>query len=84
MGTMKKAIATQEYRNLIAWLKQARKNSGMTMRELAQMLGKPHTFVQKVEIHERVLDVYEYTVYCEALNLDPRDGLVLLKRHGFH
>lgn len=80
MGTMKKAIATQEYRNLIAWLKQARQNSGMTMRELAQILDKPHSFVQKVEIQERVLDIYEYTVYCEALQLDPRDGLSYLKK----
>lgn len=50
------------------------------MRELAATLGKPHSFVQKVEILERRLDVHEYTVYCEALGVDPKQGIDILTK----
>ena len=49
------------------------------MRELARRLDEPHSFVQKVEIMERRLDVFEYTLYCEALGVDPVEGLGLLR-----
>jgi len=48
------------------------------MRELAERLGKPHQFIGKVESAERRLDVYEYVQYCQALDVDPIDGLALL------
>ncbi len=50
------------------------------MRELAETLGKPHSFVQKVETMERRLDVYEYTIYCQALGVDPKRGIDILAR----
>ena len=46
---MNKAISSAEYAALITWLKQAREEQGLTMRELAERLEEPHTFVQKVE-----------------------------------
>jgi hypothetical protein len=45
------------------------------MRELAERIGEPHSVVQKVEMLQRRLDVYEYTVYCKALGIDPREGM---------
>lgn len=72
---MKKAISSPQYSNLIAWLKRSRLEHGLSLRDLAERLGEPHSFVQKVEILERRLDVYEYVEYCKALGLNPSDGL---------
>lgn len=49
------------------------------MRALAERLAVPHSFIQKVEMMERKLDVLEYVVYCEALGLEPSVGLDLLR-----
>ena len=49
------------------------------MRDLAIRLDEPHSFVQKVEMRERRLDVFEYTLYCNALDLDPMEGLAFLR-----
>ena len=78
MEAMTKALSTPQYRNLVAWLKEVRKDSNLSMRELGDRLNKPHTYVQKVETTERILDVHEFVVYCEALQIDPRDGLAYL------
>ncbi len=76
---MQKAIASPKYASLVNWLKQAREGQGLSMRDLATRLGEPHSFVQKVETRERRLDVFEYTLYCKALGLDPKDGLAFLQ-----
>ena len=57
------------------WLKKGREDQGLSMRALAEVLGVPHSFVQKVEMLERKLDVMEYVRYCSALGLDPKIGL---------
>jgi len=76
---MQKAITSSKYASLVAWLKQARVDQGISMRELASRLGEPHSFVQKVETMERRLDVFEYSLYCEALGVDVHAGLDYLK-----
>lgn len=81
MGAMKKALSTPQYRNLVTWLKEVRLDSNLSMRELGERIKRPHTYVQKVETTERILDVHEYVIYCEALGLDPREGLAYLISH---
>jgi transcriptional regulator with XRE-family HTH domain len=75
---MQKTITSSKYSDLIHWLKQAREDQSISMRELARRLDEPHSFVQKVEIMERRLDVFEYTLYCKALGVDPIRGLKIL------
>jgi transcriptional regulator with XRE-family HTH domain len=75
---MKKTIAAQEYSDFIDWLIAGRDARGLSMRALAERLNLPHSFVQKIESKERRLDVYEFAQYCEALGLDPHDGMRLL------
>ncbi|MFN3713666.1 MAG: helix-turn-helix domain-containing protein [Alcanivoracaceae bacterium] len=60
---------------MLAWLKDQRQSKGMSMRELGDLLGVPHSFVQKVESGERRLDVVEYVWYCKALGISPMDGI---------
>ena len=79
MMLMKKTISTQQYFTLIKWLVAARKEQGLTVRQLAEIIDETHQIVSKIERCQRKLDVYEFVQYCEALNLNPEDGLKLLK-----
>ena len=79
MMHMKKTISTQQYFALIKWLVAARKEQGLTVRQLGEMIDETHQIVSKIERCQRKLDVYEFVQYCEALNLNPEDGLKYLK-----
>lgn len=72
---MKKSITSAKYISLLSWLKAARNEKGLTMRDLAELIDEPHQFIGKVETGERRLDVYEYIQYCKALKIDPTEGL---------
>ncbi|MFX7110134.1 helix-turn-helix transcriptional regulator, partial [Acinetobacter baumannii] len=54
---MTASINTPEMQALTKWLKQMREEQHLTMRALAERMGKPHSYVQKVEQGERRLDV---------------------------
>lgn len=45
------------------------------MREAAQIIGKPHSFIGKIEVGQRRLDVVEFIWYCEKLGFDPIEGI---------
>lgn len=75
---MLKSITSEKYRRLLKWLKDARCEQGLSMRDLGAMLGLPHSFVGKIETGERRLDVYEYVQYCKVLKLSAHEGLDIL------
>lgn len=75
---MGKTVASEENSRLTQWLKTKRQEKGHTMRSLAQVLGTPHSFIGKIENQERRLDVVEFIRYCQALEIDPIEGLALL------
>ena len=77
---MGKTVSSEENGKLTKWLKTKRHEKGHTMRSLAQVLGTPHSFVGKIENQERRLDVIEFLRYCEALEVDPYEGLSLLNK----
>ncbi|MFN9438264.1 MAG: helix-turn-helix domain-containing protein [Brevundimonas sp.] len=52
-----------------------RKAADVTQVELAERLGKPQSFVSKVERGERRLDVIEFCQVAEALGRDPAEML---------
>lgn len=68
------------YRRLCAVLRQWREAAGMTQRQVADKLGKPHSFVHKCEIGERRLDPLEFAELCAALGRDPGEALKLMVR----
>ena len=72
---MAKTIYDEEYRRLIDAIRDARKGAGITQQELADRLGRPQSFVAKIEGYERRLDVVEFLQVCRALGVDP--GAVL-------
>ncbi len=75
---MIKTLYTSEYSKLRTWLKEQREARGLTMRELAHILDVSHSFVGKIENGERRLDVIEYLQYCEALQVNPKEGLAAI------
>lgn len=56
---MTKSIYTKEYRKVVECLKKARRDVGLKQVEVASMLGKPQSYVSKIEQGERRLDVTE-------------------------
>ncbi|MFT6901616.1 MAG: hypothetical protein ACJAXS_001809 [Colwellia sp.] len=78
MGTMIKSINTEKHQKLLDWLKTGRLNKSLSVRELALIIDEPFQFISKIETAQRKLSIHEYVQYCEALNLDPVEGLKIL------
>jgi transcriptional regulator with XRE-family HTH domain len=62
---------TPEYQLLIDLLVSGRKDAGITQQSLAQLLGKPQSFVAKVESRERRIDVIEFLTITRLIGVDP-------------
>ncbi len=75
---MIKSVYDPKYQALLAYLKKSRLERGLTVRDLAALIDEPFQFVSKVETGQRRLAVHEYVQYCEALKLDPAEGIRLL------
>lgn len=71
MCGLAKSIWDEEYRKLIDALKMARKSAGLTQQDVADRLGRPQSFVAKVEGCERRLDVVEFLHLCRAIGAEP-------------
>ncbi len=54
------------YARLLALLRQARKEAGLTQVEAAEALGKPQSFVSKCEAGERRIDVVELERFAKV------------------
>lgn len=75
---MTKSIYSPEMIAVRTWLRSERLRLGLTMRELAHRLDRPHSFVQRIEEGDRRLDVVGFVWYCQALGLNPQDGIDLI------
>ena len=68
---MSKSIYYEEYKQLIADLKGARVAANITQQQVADQIGRPQSFVAKVEGRERRLDVVEFFQICRVIGCDP-------------
>ena len=75
---MEKTIYSEDYARLRQWLRDKREEKKLTMRELAERMNVIHSWVGKVELGERRLDLIEYVQYCKAIEVDPIEGLNLI------
>lgn len=75
-----KTIYSPESERLSKWLREQRKARGLTMREAARLIDKPHSFIGKIEVGQRRLDVVEFVKYCDRLGFDPVEGLTHLQQ----
>ena len=56
---MSKSIYSRDYRDIIERLKIGRIEAGLAQQEVADKLGKPQSYISKIESGERRLDVAE-------------------------
>jgi transcriptional regulator with XRE-family HTH domain len=68
---MAKAKFSPAYSRLRRALVTARTTAQLKQADVAARLGKPQSYVSKVELGERRLDVIEYAEYAAALEVDP-------------
>lgn len=66
------------HRRLLESMIAVRKSAGVRQIDLAAELGKPQSYVSKVEGRERRLDVGEYVTWMQALGCDPATHLSTL------
>lgn len=67
---MDKSIHSKEYQLVLAELKKARLNAGITQVKLAERLNVTQTFISKCERNERRLDIVELRSFCNAIGAD--------------
>ena len=72
----RKWVGSPDYKLLINALKKERIAAGLSQRELARRLGKPPSFVNKIELLERRLDILEFIAIARALDVSA-DSLLL-------
>ena len=70
--TLRKTLRSRGHRTLIQVLVAARKQAGLTQRDLASRLKRPRVFVGRLEAGERRIDVIEFIEIAKVLDLDPR------------
>lgn len=68
-------VVSPDYKAVVGVLRAAREAKGLSQREVARRLGKPVSFVNKIELIERRIDILEFIVLCRALEVDPHDLL---------
>lgn len=49
------------------------------MRQLAELIDEDFPVITKIETRVRKLSAIEYYQYCDALDLDPMEGIRIMK-----
>lgn len=76
-----KTIYQPQYVKLIEQLVNARKDLSLTQFQLATLLGKPQSYVAKVEGCERKLDVLEFIEWCKAVEQKASEYICQIEQH---
>lgn len=64
-------VTSDAYAAAIRVIVDARKAQRLSQRATAEKLGKPRSFISKIESRERRLDILEFVALACALGLDP-------------
>ncbi|HEY4523438.1 MAG TPA: helix-turn-helix transcriptional regulator [Candidatus Paceibacterota bacterium] len=67
---MNKSVYSKDYKNIIKRLKKARIEVGLSQQEVADKLGKPQSYISKIESGERRLDVAEMKKFATIYKKD--------------
>ena len=68
---MNKAIYSQDHKNLVKKLKQARIDAGLDQKEAAKLLGKTQSYVSKIESGQRRVDVVQLKSFAKIYKKNP-------------
>ncbi|RYY02631.1 MAG: XRE family transcriptional regulator [Gammaproteobacteria bacterium] len=80
---MIKSVNDKDYQALLRYLKAARDEQGLTVRDVGKLIGESNQIVSKIETGIRKLSVHEYVQYCEAMGLNPLNGIKLLCKYDW-
>ncbi len=69
--TLRKTLRSKGHRALIDILVKSREQAGLTQRDLAARLKRPHSFIGRIEAGERRVDVIEFIEITRVMGLDP-------------
>ena len=72
--------ADPSYAHIRQKLVAARKAASLSQQALADMIGRPQSFVAKVERGERYLDIVEFSVLAKILKLDVQNIVTRLQK----
>jgi transcriptional regulator with XRE-family HTH domain len=72
-------VSSPVHREVISALVATRKSAGLTQRDVAARIGKPPSFVGKVEAIERNLSILEFIEWTQALGVSAERVLARLK-----
>ncbi|MDZ4069011.1 MAG: helix-turn-helix transcriptional regulator [Tabrizicola sp.] len=75
-------VSSDRHKAIIRALVAARVAAGATQRDVAAKLGKPPSFVGKVEANERNLSVLELVEWSDAIGVDPATILRKARARG--
>lgn len=67
---MTKSAHSEEYKDMLSRLKKARLSAGLAQSDVAAKLGKPQSYISKVEAGERRLDVIEVKKIAEIYKVE--------------
>lgn len=73
---MKKTIHSQMSEILCRKVVEIRKAAGYTQRDLAKKMGREHSFIARIELGERRLDIVELFHLCKACNVLPKKAII--------
>lgn len=67
---MEKTIHSKEYKKIIDKLKEAREESNLTQKQVAEKLKKPQSYISKAEAGEQRIDIIELKSFAKIYNKD--------------
>ncbi|MCD6282162.1 helix-turn-helix transcriptional regulator [bacterium] len=63
---MPKSVFSKDYQIAIKRLKEARLEAGLTQAEVAKKIGKPQSYISKIECGERRVDIAELKILARV------------------
>ena len=75
MDALANTLRDPRYRAIVARLVALRKRAELNQRELAERLGQPQSYVARIELNERRLDVVQLIEWVRALDVDEKKFL---------
>jgi transcriptional regulator with XRE-family HTH domain len=70
---MRRWVSSPSYQATLKVLVAARHEAGLSQKAVADRLGKPPSFVAKIELGERRLDLVEFVAIARVFNLTPEE-----------
>jgi transcriptional regulator with XRE-family HTH domain len=77
-----KALRSPSARAVATVIATAREAAGLTQRELASRLKRPHSVVGMIESNQRQVNVPEFIAIAEAIGAEPNELFKRVLREG--